>query len=156
MFRLRGSLLLFAVAALSMAQIGSQLVTPEIARVGAHLACLCTSCRNTVGDCPMLGCHYAHPARQRIADMQKQGMGDQAIIDEFVKDTGLRALAVPPAEGFNALAWVMPFAAIAGGLLLILWFVRRIRQQPAPAAPADTELLKRYQEQMDKDLAKLD
>ncbi len=64
----------------------------------------------------MLHCHYSSPAREKIAGMLAAGMSDDQIVDSFVKGAGPQALTVPPAEGFNILAWVMPFAAIALGL----------------------------------------
>ena len=145
------------IAVASLAQTASQLVTPEIRRVGDKLACLCGSCKNTVASCPLLGCHYAEPSRQKIAKFQNMGMSDQGIIDTFVKETGLSALAVPPAEGFNMLAWIMPFLMIGVGLAAIWLFIRRIRPKRAATAPQlDNEALSKYHEQIEKDLAKLD
>jgi cytochrome c-type biogenesis protein CcmH/NrfF len=104
----------------------------------------------------MLGCHYAQPARQQIASLQAEGKTEQQVIDQFVKEKGLKALAVPPARGFYLLAWVAPYVAVGGGLLLIAWFVRRLLRQSAQVASVNDELLQRYREQMEKDLAKLD
>lgn len=144
------------LAALSLGQVSSELITPDIRRVGMKLACLCGSCKNSVGDCPMLACHYAMPAREKIRDLQAQGKSDQQIIDQFVADEGLRALVVPPAEGFNLLAWLMPFAMLGIGLAAIWWFIKRYAK-PAPASPdLDPALLERYQASIDKDLSKLD
>lgn len=148
--------LLILLAGLCLAQSASDRVTPNMRRVGDKLACLCGACKNTVATCAMLGCHYSSPAREKIAAMQAEGKGDQEIIDSFVKAEGLRALAVPPAEGFNLAAWVMPFVALGMGLGVIFWFVKRNRQ-PAPALPhVDSAALDRYHEQIEKDLAKLE
>jgi hypothetical protein len=38
-------------------------LTPDVLRVGSRLACRCGTCRNTVGDCPMLHCSYCSPIR---------------------------------------------------------------------------------------------
>ena len=57
------------VTAICLAQSASELQTPEIRRVGDKLACLCGACKNTVATCQMLHCHYAYPARQKIARM---------------------------------------------------------------------------------------
>jgi cytochrome c-type biogenesis protein CcmH len=143
------------LTALCLAQVSSEYVTPDIRRVGMKLACLCGSCKNSVGDCPMLACHYSNPAREKIQKGQAAGKSDQAIIDEFVKEEGLRALVVPPAEGFNLLAWVMPFVMIAFGLAAIWWFVRRM-SKPQPAPELDPRVLERYQDSIEKDLTKLD
>jgi cytochrome c-type biogenesis protein CcmH/NrfF len=143
------------LAALCVGQVSSELVTPEIRRVGGRLACLCGSCKNSVGDCAMLGCHYSKPAREKIKAMQAAGAADDRIVDDFVKTEGLRALVVPPAEGFNALAWIMPFLMIGIGLASIWWFIRRF-SKPAAAPALDPGLLERYQATIEKDLSKLD
>jgi cytochrome c-type biogenesis protein CcmH len=156
MSRLRSSLLVLALAAISLGQTASQLVTPEIRRVGDKLACLCGACKNTVATCQMLQCHYSYPARQRIAEMQAKGMSDQAIIDVFVKENGTRALAVPPAEGFNLLGWVMPFLAIGAGLAAIYMFIQKYRKPVPAAADSDPAVLDAYRERIESDLAKLD
>jgi cytochrome c-type biogenesis protein CcmH len=156
MQRFQSKLLLILVAGLCLAQSASERVTPDMRRVGDKLACLCGSCKNTVANCPMLGCHYSSPAREKIAAMQAQGKGDQEIIDSFIKAEGLRALAVPPAEGFNLAAWVMPFVAIGLGLAFIYWFMQRNRRPAAALPQVDSAALDRYHEQIEKDLAKLD
>ena len=155
MRRFESSLLLLIVAAACLAQSASQLQSDAVRRVGGKLACLCGTCNNTVADCPMLECHFAKPARMRIAALEAAGKSDAEITDEFVKEYGKQILAVPPAEGFNLLAWVMPWVAIGAGLALIWLFIRRFRK-PAPQTPADSELLARYQDRIDKDLSKLD
>jgi cytochrome c-type biogenesis protein CcmH len=157
MRRLRVSLLLAVLGGLALAQTGQDFVTPEIKRVGQKLACLCKSCKNTVADCPMLECHYAKPAREEIARQQAAGVSDDAIVASFVRREGTQALAVPPAEGFNLLAWVMPFVAIGLGLLAIYAFIRKFsRPRAAEVAAVDPAVLNRYQDQIEKDLAKLE
>ena len=103
----------------------------------------------------MLYCHYSSPAREKIAAMLASGMNDDQIVDSFVKEQGIKALTVPPAEGFNVLAWVMPFAAIALGLGAIWLFLKRIRK-PSTVPEIDPEMLSRYSERIEKDLSKLD
>ena len=88
MRRLRSSVLLLMLAAVCLSQTPMQVQTPGVRRVGDRLACKCGTCNNTVGNCPMLECHYSHPARQRIAKMLDQGMSDDAIVAVFVKRTG--------------------------------------------------------------------
>jgi cytochrome c-type biogenesis protein CcmH len=149
-------LLLILVAGLCLAQSSSDLLTPAIRRVGDKLACLCGSCNNTVATCSMLGCHYSAPARERIAKLQAEGKTDDQILDDFVTREGKRALASPPAEGFNLLGWIMPFAALGAGFVVIYWFMRRYRPSAAPATPVDHAALRRYQEEIDRDLAKLE
>ncbi len=154
----RTSLLAVALTVASMAQTSSGILTPDVKRVGMHLACLCGGCNNTVGDCPMIGCHYSAPAREKIAAMQKAGMDDQQIIDAFVKDEGLKALAAPPTEGFSLVGWIMPFA-MGGFGLIVVWLVIRRYLHMKPAAPIqqiDKAVLDRYHDQIESEIEKLD
>ena len=157
MQRYRTSILVVLLAAVSLAQSASQFQTEAVRRVGSKLACLCGGCNNTVADCQMLECHFSNPARERIAALQASGKPDSQIIDEFIAEYGKRVLAVPPAEGFNLLAWLMPFVAIAAGLAAVWMFIQRFRKpEPAARALADAETLSRYQARIDKDLTQLD
>lgn len=143
------------LAGLSLSQTPSQMVTPEIRRVGDKLACKCGACNNTVGNCPMIGCGYSSPAREKIAAAQKSGKSDQDIIDGFVRETGLAALAEPPAEGFQLLGWVMPFVGIAVGLAAILLYWKRFHPVGSGAAPPP-EIDEKYRRRIEADMADLD
>jgi len=150
--------LLAAVAGLLIGQDGATLITPAVRRVGMRLACLCGTCKNTVADCPMIECGYSKPARMKIAQMQAAGKTDDEIVASFVKENGIQTLASPPTTGFSLLAWVMPFVAIGLGLVAIAWFVKRFgaRRAAAEMPELDPETLRRYQEQIEKDVAKLE
>ena len=157
MSRWKSSLLILIVTAVALAQT-SDFLDPNIKRGGERLACLCGGCKNSVGSCPMLGCHYATPAREKIRKMQAAGFSDQQIADAFVRERGIQALVTPPAEGFNVLAWVMPFVAIGLGLLAISIFIKRFGAKRAAAGVPgiDSEVLDRYHEQIEKETSKLD
>lgn len=158
MRKFRNSLLLFVLAAVCLPQTATQLVTPEIRRVGDKLACKCGVCNNTVATCQMLECHYSLPARQKIATLQQQGQSDDTILASFVKESGISALSSPPAEGFNILGYLMPIIGIVAGLGAILLFLKKSKQNriPATVPPLDNEMLARYKERIDKDMAKLE
>lgn len=91
--------------------------------------------------------------------MQKLGMSDDEIVSAAVKENGLQALAAPPNEGFHRLAWLMPWIVTSLGLVAIWLFIRRLNRKKLAAAAApelDPEVLNRYRENIEKDLAKLD
>ncbi len=141
----------------AMAQTSTTPLTPDVKRVGMKLACLCGGCNNSVGDCPMIGCHYCEPARAKIASLQKAGSEDKAIVDAFVSDQGLKALVSPPAEGFSLVGWVMPFIATGFGLGAVILALKKLRK-PAPAGIPEipNAVLDRYRDQIEKDSAKLE
>ena len=152
----KSSVLLLAVSAVCLPQSGTTLVTPEIRRVGDKLACKCGACNNTVATCQMLECHYSLPARQKIAEMQKAGTGDQQIVDVFVKESGIAALAAPPMQGFNILAWTMPFVGIAIGLAVIAVWIKRFRKPKATLQPVEVAVDDRYRKRIEQEMADLD
>jgi cytochrome c-type biogenesis protein CcmH len=157
MFRLKSSFLIVLLSAISLTQAATEVLSPEVRRVGERLACKC-GCGNTVASCQMLHCHYSDPAREKIISMVKAGKPDDEIVKSFVDQEGLSALATPPAEGFNLLAWVMPWVAVGIGLLAITWFIKRYHPKRAveSAPQVDEEMLARYRDRIDKDMAKLE
>ena len=134
-------------------------MTPACRRVAGHLACL-YGCKQTVAECQMLECGYSSPVRQKIMALQNQGQDDDSIVNAIKAERGQEALAVPPTEGFNLLAWWMPYIALIFGLGAVYVVLRRfLRPAPAPAGPqsvADPAVLDRYKDQIEKDLEKLD
>ena len=158
MQKFRNSILVLLLATVCLSQTATQLVTPQIRRVGDKLACKCGVCNNTVATCQMLECHYSLPARQKIAAMQREGQSDDTILAGFVKESGISALASPPAEGFNILGYLMPLIGIVAGLGAIVLFLNKSKQTriPATVRPLDNEMLARYKERIDKDMAKLE
>jgi cytochrome c-type biogenesis protein CcmH/NrfF len=100
----------------------------------------------------MLECGFSKPAKERIARMQAVGMSDQQIIDAFMRDYGAGIYLAPP----NALGWIVPYASVGLGLVIIWLFIRKYRK-PAPLPEAGLEIddpdLAKYKEQIEKDLA---
>jgi cytochrome c-type biogenesis protein CcmH/NrfF len=148
-----------AAAALAQERQGvseSGIMSSDVRRVGMRLACLCRSCKNTVGDCAMLECGYCAPMRKRIAAMQAAGHSDDSIVDAVVAETGKEALASPPTQGLSLFAWTMPFIVILIGLMAIWAFIRRFSPKGQPVPEIDSELLDRYHDRIEKDMSKLE
>src|SRR6267142_4044038 len=95
MQRFRSSILAITVAVAALAQTASEKPSPDTRRVGARLACKC-GCTDSVATCSMLECHFSKPAKERIAQMQSAGMGDQQIVQAFIKDYGAGVYLAPP------------------------------------------------------------
>ena len=144
-----GLCLLAAVGA-ALAQMTSRRQKVDVLRVGARLACQC-GCKDTLASCSMLGCGFAEPARQRIAKMQGEGLSDDVIIAAFIKDYGQGIYRAEPAS----VGWIIPYVALALGLMAVVWFIRRTYFRKKPIPVLDPQL-SRYSEQIEQELTKLD
>jgi len=123
--------------------------------IGEKLKCQCTPCSYTVGSCNMLNCHFRDEVNAQIRPMLTAGLDETAILAKMREKYGLVVLAAPPAEGFNLLGYLMPFLALAVGLLVVRQVIlrwRRPRPTPAPVSPA----IDRFRDQMEKELADLE
>src|SRR5690242_13936728 len=155
MQRFQSSLLVVLMAAAALAQTASEKPSVDVRRVGARLACQC-GCKDSVATCSMLECHFSKPAKERIAQMQSVGMSDQQIVQAFMRDYGAGIYLAPP----NAFGWIVPYAAVGLGLVVIWMFIKRYRQ-PKPLTEVgsieidDPELAK-YKDQIERDLANLE
>jgi cytochrome c-type biogenesis protein CcmH len=141
---------MLAAALLLLGQGGNPLENPRVRRLGDQLVCLC-GCGSSVTQCNMLHCEFSEPARQKLLRMVNAGMTDSEILAAFVKEYGQRVLMKPPSEGFNLLGWLMPFIALAAGLALVWWLIRRFRAPLAAAGPEpDPALMARIEKETDE------
>ena len=155
MHRFKSSLLIAVVAVAALAQTASEKPSLDTRRVGARLACQC-GCKDSVATCSMLECGFSKPAKERLAKMQAVGMSDQQIIDAFVRDYGAGIYLAPP----SAYGWIVPYASVGFGLVVICLFMKKYRK-PRPLAELgpieiDDPELEKYKDQIEKDLANLE
>ncbi len=129
--------------------------TPLEREVGGALVCMCGTCgRQLAGEC---ACGYASSMRAEIAGLVEQGMSKQQILDYYVTKYGSQeVLASPIDEGFNRLAWLVPYLA-AGGALVGVFVAARRWTAPAPAfASPDTPLEPGLEARLEDELRNLD
>jgi len=137
------------------------LQNPRVRSLGEMLTCQC-GCNYSVASCNMQGCGFADPARARLMKMVESGMSDEAILAAFEREYGKVILRQPPTQGFYLVSWIMPFAGLGAGLVL-LWLILRhylARRPSTVGATASADVpspeLERYRERIEKDLADLD
>jgi cytochrome c-type biogenesis protein CcmH len=105
--------------------------------------------------------HYSEVSeqiRQEVRAMVEAGKSRDEILDYYVAKYGERILATPRAKGFNALAYILPWAALALGAGLLIALLRKLRS-PAPshipgALPSVSD--SRYDAIIEKELRDLD
>ena len=151
----KASILVILATALCLAQTATEYESPAVNHIAGMLNCTC-GCHLRM-DCvmPPTGiCPVCKAAKIRIANMQKEGQSQSQILDTFVAENGASILAVNPGPFGNT----APYIALALGLGLVVWAIRRyMHLRPAPAVPAgDDAALSRYHDQIEKDLSKLD
>lgn len=132
--------MLVAVAALALTVV--LIVPARPARAAAAtgqeiaeaLTCQC-GCGLTVANCNHPNCSFSVPMRERIDTMLARGMGRAEIIAFFRKQYGEKILSAPTTQGFNLLAWTMPFVALLLGGGLVVLMMGRWRGAPRSAPP---------------------
>lgn len=115
--------------------------------VAAQLRCVvCQSL--SVADSPS---ETAHQMKDIIRERLAGGETPEQVKAYFVDKYGLWILLAPPRQGFNLLVWVVPFAALAAGLVLVLVLARRWSRRAASApavARPDAAMRERIQREM--------
>jgi cytochrome c-type biogenesis protein CcmF len=98
----------------------------------ADLMCKCGGCKAPMNNCQMgPGCHGLQKQNAKLDEYLAKGMTREQILAAFVADHGGQdILAAPLDEGFNRLAWALPYAvgvtgAAAVGLVALRWSRRR-------------------------------
>jgi cytochrome c-type biogenesis protein CcmF len=117
-----------------------------------QIICMCGTCgRKRVGECT---CSLAAEMRAEIAALVESGKNYDEIIQHFVTRYGSQeVLAAPLNEGFNRLAWLLPYAVGFVGLAVIgrvavRWSRSRGADAPSSPAPVNPELERKLDDEL--------
>lgn len=94
------------------------------------LMCYCGCADLTVRACT---CGTADSIRQDIATRLANGDSEEAVLASFVARHGEKILSAPTREGFNLLAWIMPFAVLLAAATALVVVIRRWETRGAAA-----------------------
>ena len=103
---------------------------PTLAAISQGLTCQC-GCGLTVANCNHPTCSFSVPVREQIESMIGQGKSGAQIIAFYRQKYGEKILSAPTTEGFNMVAWVMPFLVVVLGGAVIVYTANRWRSLPA-------------------------
>jgi len=150
------------IAQVDTAAPKGQMVTPDAipaleSDLQGQIMCMCGGCRSALNDCPMPTCHSKVPEKELLHKLVADGQSRDAIIATFVKEYGGQDVLLEPIDqGFNRLAWLVPYLAGAVGVVLVgVTAVRLTRKRDgtdAETAPKDPAL----EERLDDELRDLD
>lgn len=126
-------LLTFSVFGETAAQ-GDEPTEDEVNTIAEQL--YCPVCENVPLD--VCGTQACAQWRATIRKKLAAGWNEKQIKQYFSNQYGVRVLAQPPTQGFNALFWALPPVAFLVSAFFVLRFIRNIRrkQQPADGQPA--------------------
>jgi cytochrome c-type biogenesis protein CcmH len=141
--------IVFAAAAATFASLGKT----SLQEVSEGLTCQC-GCGLTVANCNHPQCEFSVPVRQQIEKMIAQGMGREQIVGFFRAEYGEKILSAPTSEGFNLLAWIMPFAAVFAGCFIIVGAIHRWRSNPGVEAETSADSPAAYDPELKRRLEK--
>ena len=134
------------IALLVLACLPALAAAVTVDEVAKEVKCPTCSTPLNVSDAPV-----AQDMKVFIAQRIDEGDSKQEIIDALVEEFGPSVLAVPPKEGFDLVAWLVPLIAVLAGLALIPLLVgawRRRREVPAGVGEASTEELQRLEDEL--------
>jgi len=100
--------------------------------LGHRMMCTC-GCGQILLECNHVGCQSSDKMRNQLLTALDRGDNDDLILQGFVQEYGPTVVAAPGATGFNYVAWVMPFVALAFGMVFVVFVVRAWKNKPAPS-----------------------
>jgi cytochrome c-type biogenesis protein CcmH len=107
------------------------------AQAESRLMCYCGCTDLTVKVC---NCGTAANIKADIAARIAAGASVDQVVDAYVAQYGEQIRSAPTRSGFNLLAWIMPFAAIVAGGIMVVGLVRRWRRDPGPLRSPDAPI----------------
>ena len=139
--------------------VRADMPAPSQRDIEESLTCQC-GCGLTVHSCNHIQCGSGEPIKKEIAERLARGESKDQILGAFQAKFGEKVLSSPTMQGFNRLAWIMPFAVVlTAGAILAVVIQRRTRGTPRPpsspaaggsaAPPGDAAMRARLERELD-------
>jgi cytochrome c-type biogenesis protein CcmF len=121
-----------------------------------EILCTC-GCRRPLNNCGMMNCSGHATQTEKVRRLIAEGKTHDEIIAIFVRDAGGQdILASPINEGFNRLAWLLPYGVALVALIGILMAARRWSQPGTRALAGDAGVDPALNARLDDELRNLD
>ena len=139
-------------------QVNAAPRTPLEKELQKEIVCICGGCgHQNLSECKKDPCPTSNQMRAELASLIQEGKGHDEIIQWFVTKYGSQEiLGAPLDQGFNRLAWFVPYfvgagGAVAVGFAAVKWTHKAAESKPDPVA-TDSAL----DERIDDELRDLD
>src|SRR3954447_14992699 len=121
--------------------------------LGHKLMCVC-GCNQVLLECNHVGCAYSDRMRGELAAGLERSESDDLTLQTFVQKYGPTVLIAPTSTGFNRVAWLVPYLALALGVISVVVLARNWshRTQPVSNSANETpDMLDAYRRQARKE-----
>lgn len=146
-------LLFIALCALFLLGAGDNVDTRRFEKLGHNLICTC-GCNQVLLECNHVGCPVSDAMRNELSAAMKKDAANDAVLATFVAKYGPTVLAAPTTKGFDRVAWIMPFVALAIGLIGAAMVAKAWRQRtalaPVASAPINDDLRARIRQETEE------
>ena len=132
--------------------------TPFEKQMQHEIVCTCGGCgHQNLAECRKDACSTAHEMRGELAAMIDKGMKHDEIIQAFVTKYGSQEmLGAPIDQGFNRLAWLVPYLVGGAGIVLVGFAASRWSHRSGPAEAAAAAADPEMEQRLDDELRDLD
>jgi cytochrome c-type biogenesis protein CcmH len=155
MKKLAEILLLCAAVALLM---GADSPNERFHKLGSKIMCTCGDCTYMLLECNHVGCPNSERMIQQLRTLTGDTSGsashpvsaqdaslalekdDEKVLEWFRSNWGVTAVVEPAKHGFELWAWILPWAGLGVGLLLVIILVRNWRLCPSAAGAHNVKL----------------
>ena len=108
-------------------------IAGDLQKATSQLMCQC-GCNLTVSACEQtMVCDISARMKKEALGLLEDGKDVGAVLASFSNDYGEQVLAAPTKKGFNLTAWIMPFAALGVGVIVVAVALLRWRRRPVMA-----------------------
>ncbi len=123
----------------------AQSVDDEAHRIGQTLQCPVCEGQSVAESHSQLATQMRTVIREKLT----AGENERQITQYFVDRYGESVLRMPPRSGFTAIAWIVPYLAVALAVFFLVRTVGWRKRTPPPVAPSDPAL-DTYLEEVDR------
>src|SRR6267378_2463589 len=102
--------------------------------IGHQMMCIC-GCNQILLECNHVGCPDSDGMRNELMAAVSRGDSDSLVEQAFVQKYGPTVLAAPTTKGFDRTAYIVPFAALGLGFVVVVIVIRGWRNGPPPPPP---------------------
>ncbi|NIO08976.1 MAG: tetratricopeptide repeat protein [Deltaproteobacteria bacterium] len=107
----------------------------QVRRIATELRC--PVCQNlSVADSPS---EMAQQMRAIIQEQLQEGKSPQEVKAYFISKYGEWVMLAPTAKGFSLLIWILPYVALAGGIVFAIFMARRWARNRPMRQPTETD-----------------